>query len=68
MAAGGLQPRSWHGTVVGTSTLGVPFGTDMLLVGPGGTGTNNCIVATHDEAATSVAVAVLVVEYFPIGL
>lgn len=68
MVIGGIQPRSWHGTVLTTSTLGVPMGTDMVLVGPGGSGTNNSIVMTHNEAATSTAVCTLVVEYFPIGL
>jgi len=38
-----------------------------ILVGPGGTGTNNSVTLTSNEAATSTGVGGLVVQYAPIG-
>lgn len=59
-------PESVAGTVAASATAG---GEDIRyqLVGPGGTGTNNSITITLNEAATSTAVGGMIIHYFPIG-
>ena len=54
------------GTVAASATVG---GEDKLyvLLGPGGTGTNNSIVATHTDTTTSTSVGAMLVEYFLVG-
>jgi hypothetical protein len=49
-------------------TAGTVGGADgWVLVGPGGTGTNNSIALNHNEAATSTAVGAVLISYFLIG-
>ena len=69
---GGTMTVQVHypGTVMGTAAASATAGGEDLmyqLVGPGGTGTNNSITMTINEAATSTAVGGLIVQYFPIG-
>lgn len=54
------------GTTGSASTLGA-VNQGMILVGPGGTGTNNSVNMTHSDTTTSTAVGGILVEYFPIG-
>lgn len=46
-----------------SSTIGSSGAGAYLLVGPGGTGTNNSITFTHNEAATGTAVGGYVFTY-----
>lgn len=56
----------WSGTVLGTAAASATIGgvnQMYLLVGPGGTGTNNSITVTNNEGGTSTAVGSLYVIY-----
>lgn len=66
MTVGVHYPADVLGTVAASATIG---GVNIVwqLIGPGGTGTNNSITASINEAATSTAVGGLIVQYFPIG-
>jgi len=51
------------GTVAASATLG-GINIFHMLLGPGGSGTNNSINMTHSDTTTSTAVGALIVEYF----
>lgn len=58
----GVRPRP----DAASSTLGAT-GLMQVLIGPGGTGTNNSITLRHNEAATGTAVGYMVITYSRIG-
>lgn len=57
--------RGAAGTGTSQGTLGDTDG--WVLVGPGGTGTNNSVAVNHNEAATSTAEGAVLISYFLIG-
>ena len=57
--------KTFHGTVDASGTIGV-VDAEWVLVGPGGTGTNNSIVAGVTDGLVSTATIVGVVQYYNI--
>ena len=57
------------GTAAGTTGTAGTVGTrtEFFLLGPGGTGTNNSIVAKHSDGIVSTLKGAFVVDYFLIG-
>lgn len=55
-----------YGTVLGTAAASATIGGvdgEWLLIGPGGTGTNNSVVMLHSDTITSTAAGFMVVTY-----
>lgn len=48
----------------GSGATNGPVDSSWMLLGPGGTGTNNSIVMKHSDTITSTAKGGLVIEYF----
>ncbi len=63
---GGTMSVGIH-TRVGTNATAGVADEAYVLVGPGGTGTNNSIVMSHTDTPTSTAVGGLVIVYHRIG-
>ena len=57
--------KTFHGTVDASGTIGVTD-AEWVLCGPGGTGTNNSIVAGVTDGVDSTATIVGVVQYYTI--
>lgn len=66
LAAGVHYVQEILGTVAASATVG---GVDKLwmLIGPGGTGTNNSIVLKHSDTTASTAVGAMCVTYFRVA-